>query len=248
MTGLRPELDHQLSRQAIWLKESWLWLLRTRVLEKEPGKRLSALDVGCGPGHVMEVMSSVMDVRGLDIDPEMVAAGKSRGLNIIQGPAEKLPFEDGSFDFVYCTFLLLWVRDPMDVVSEMKRVSRRWVACLAEPDVGARLDYPEGVTHLKDLIVRGMKREGGDPHLGRKLRSVFARCGLDAEVGAHLGVWSIDKLREETPDEWRWIEMTTEPSFDSKLQLERIRTSWDKALDDGSLFQFSPVFYALAQK
>ncbi len=247
MAGLRPELDRQLKRQALWLRESWLWLLRARVLEKEQ-PRPSALDVGCGPGHVMEAMSSVMNVRGVDIDPAMVSEGKSRGLDVIHGPAEKLPFGDGSFDFVYCTFLLLWVKDPHKVVMEMKRVSRRWVACLAEPDFGARLDYPDGLGPLKELVVKGMKSEGADPFVGRKLRSIFARCGLEAEVGAHLGVWGIEKLREETPDEWRWIQMTAGPGFDSKLQLDRVRSSWDKALAEGSLFQFNPVFYALAKK
>ncbi len=247
MAGLRPELDEQLKRQALWLRESWLWLLKTRILEKEPN-RLSGLDVGCGPGRVMEVMAPVMDVRGVDIDPAMVSQGRARGLNIVQGQAERLPFEDGSFDFVYCTFLLLWVKDPVKVVSEMKRVSRKWVACLAEPDFGARLDYPDGLAPLKDLIVKGMKSEGGDPHVGRKLRNIFSRCGLEAEVGAHLGVWGIDKLREETPGEWKWLRMTAEPNFDSKLQLEKIRSAWDKALSEGSLFHFNPVFYALAKK
>lgn len=247
MAGLKPELDRQLKRQSLWLRESWLWLLRTRVLEKEPA-RLKALDVGCGPGSVMEVMSSVMDVRGVDIDPAMVSAGKARGLNVIEGAAEKLPFEDGSYEFVYCTFLLLWVKDPVKVVREMARVSKRWVACLSEPDFGARLDNPDGLAPLKELIVKGIQKEGGDPFIGRKLRGVFAKCGLEAEVGAHLGVWSIEKLREETPDEWRYLQMTAEANFDSRLQLERIRSTWDKALDEGSLFQFNPVFYALAKK
>jgi len=246
MAGLKPELDAQLGRQALWLRDSWLWLLRTRVLEKEQ-RRLTALDVGCGPGHVMEVMSSVMDVRGVDIDPAMVSEGRRRGFDISEGSAEKLPFGDGSFDFVYCTFLLLWVKDPEKVVAEMSRVSRRWVACLAEPDFGARLDYPDGLAPLREMIEKGIRNEGGDPFLGRKLRGIFARCGLDAEVGAHLGVWSIDKLKEETPGEWRYLRMTAEPSFDSKLQLEKIRSAWDKALNERSLFQFSPVFYALAR-
>ncbi len=247
MAGLRPELNRQLKRQALWLRESWLWLLRTRILEKEPS-RLSALDVGCGPGYVMEVLASDMNVKGVDVDPAMVSEGKARGLSIAPGRAEELPYEDGSFDLVYCTFLLLWVKDPAKVVFEMKRVSRKWVACLAEPDFGARLDYPEGLSPLKELVVKGMKAEGGDPYIGRKLRSVFSKVGLSAEVGAHLGVWGIEKLREETPGEWKWIQMTAAPTFDSKLQLERIRSEWDKALGDGSLFQFNPVFYALAKK
>jgi SAM-dependent methyltransferase len=241
----KKNLEEQLRRQSIWLKESWLWLMRKKVLGVD-GRirgRPSALEVGCGPGFVMEVMKEICDVKGLDIDGDMVSICRGRGLDATEGDGENMPFDDESFDIAYCSFLLLWVRNPKKVVSEMKRVSRRWVICLAEPDFGGRLDHPQELGTLSGLIMKGIEKDGGDPLIGRKLREIFSACGLKAEVGVHPGVWDIEKLREESEGEWRYIRSTTEDR-----ELSRLRSSWDESLEKGTLFQFNPIFYAFAEK
>lgn len=249
MASIKLGLDKQLKRQSMWLKESWMWLLENKVLASERGKagKPKALDVGCGTGLVMEVLGELFDVEGIDIDPAMVEECKSTGLKASTADALSLPFEDSSFDIVYCSFLLLWVKDPVKAVSEMKRVSRRWVLCLAEPDFGARIDYPEDLASLTQLIIQGMKDDGGDPFIGRKLRTIFSKCGLKAEIGVHPGVWDLDRLYAETADEWRWIDMTVSVSG-KKGDLSGLRIAWNDALRKGSLFQFNPYFYALAKK
>jgi SAM-dependent methyltransferase len=250
MASIKPELDMQLKRQSMWLKESWMWLLEKKVLSSKEGKStagLKALDVGCGAGLVMEILGELLDVKGVDIDPGMVDEARKRGFDVSQADALNLPYEDSSFDIVYCSFLLLWVRDPVKAVSEMKRVSRRWVLALAEPDFGARIDYPENLAKLTQLIIQGMREDGGDPTIGRKLRSVFGACGLKADIGVHPGVWDLDKLYAETMDEWRWIDMTVNVGG-RKENLSVLRTAWIDALKKGSLFQFNPFFYAFAKK
>ena len=242
------EMDRQLSRQSLWLRESWTWLLEQRVLRHWAGRgRPTALDVGCGPGFVMDVLAQMLDVQGIDIDPVAVAEGRRRGLEVREADAHSLPFENGSFDLAYCSFLLLWVDDPVKVLSEMTRVSRHWVVCLAEPDICARVDFPEELSPLARIAEEGVRGEGGDPMVGRKLRSLFKACGLEAEVGVHPGVWGIDKLREESEAEWRYLELTAQ-DVDGRARLSELRPVWDRALEDGSLFQFNPVFYAFARK
>ncbi|MBU1158615.1 MAG: class I SAM-dependent methyltransferase [Candidatus Thermoplasmatota archaeon] len=197
------DMDTQLSRQSVWLRESWIWLLEQRVLRNWNGRgRPTALDVGCGPGFVMELLAHMFDVQGIDIDPVAVAEGRRRGFEIREADAHSLPFKDNSFDMIYCSFLLLWVDDPAKVLSEMTRVSRQWVVCLAEPDLGARIDFPEELLSLGRIAEEGVRGEGGDPLVGRKLRSIFQACGLEPEVGVHPGVWGIDKLREGTFEAW----------------------------------------------
>jgi hypothetical protein len=44
---------------------------------------------------------------------------------IVQDVCDPLPFEDQSFDFVVCGHLLEDIRDPISVVKEMQRVSKR---------------------------------------------------------------------------------------------------------------------------
>jgi SAM-dependent methyltransferase len=195
----------------------------------------------------MDVLAQMLDVQGIDIDPVAVAEGRRRGLEVREADAHSLPFENGSFDLAYCSFLLLWVDDPVKVLSEMTRVSRHWVVCLAEPDICARVDFPEELSPLARIAEEGVRGEGGDPMVGRKLRSLFKACGLEAEVGVHPGVWGIDKLREESEAEWRYLELTAQ-DVDGRARLSELRPVWDRALEDGSLFQFNPVFYAFARK
>ncbi len=249
MASIKPELDTQLKRQSVWLKESWMWLLENKVLSKEGTSTagLKALDVGCGVGLVMEILGELLKVKGVDIDPGMVDEARKRGFDVSQGDALSLPYEDSSFDIVYCSFVLLWVRDPVKAVSEMKRVSKRWVLALAEPDFGARIDYPERLAKLTQLIIQGIREDGGDPLIGRKLRSVFSACGLKADIGVHPGVWDLDRLYAETMDEWRWIDMTVNVGG-RREDLSVLRTAWIDALKRGSLFQFNPFFYAFAEK
>jgi SAM-dependent methyltransferase len=239
---VRAGLERQLRRQSLWLKESWHYLLRTKVLAGAP--RARALDVGCGPGYVMEALSPLMDIEGVDIDPDMVSMGNARGLAVRQGAAEALPFDNASFDVVFCSYLVMWLRDPERALKEMRRVSRGWVLCLAEPDYGGRLDHPGALGNLRDIIAEGIKRQGGDPFIGRKLRHLFRRCSMEAEIGVHPGVWAIERLGKEFDDEWRLVSELAGPEADIQPHYE----AWKTALANGTLFQYNPVFYALARK
>lgn len=243
----RTGLERQLRRQAAWLSESWLWLLRTRVLPGLP-PRPRALDVGCGPGYVMDVLGKQMDVEGVDIDPDMVESCRARGLSVTKADATSLPFDDGHFDIAYCTFLLLWAKEPFKVLREMRRVCKSWVLCLAEPDYGGRIDHPPELEGLRDLLVEGIRNEGGDPFIGRKLRALLHQSGLEGEIGVHPGVWDLGRLKEESAEEWRWIELAAGPAGLGDGELDGAREAWRAALEGGCLFQFNPVFYALARK
>jgi SAM-dependent methyltransferase len=246
-TGVTSEA--QLLRQLAWLKEPWLWLMRTKVLENielTDGKP-SALDVGCGPGLVMELLSSMFDVQGIDIDPEMARMVRERGYDAVRGDAASLPFEDDSFDIVYCSFTLLWVSEPQTMITEMARVSRHYVVLLAEPDYGGRICHPEELSVLDRCLVGSLVDEGADPFVGRKLGGMMEVAGLDVEMGVHSGVWSPDRLRKEAKAEWESIACSVRDLIDEN-GLERAKVTWDRALADGSLFLFNPVFYAIGRK
>jgi SAM-dependent methyltransferase len=242
-------LEEQLHRQLLWLKDSWTWLLETRVFLDPPlkGIRPSALDVGCGPGYVMELLAPFIDVTGVDKDLGMVGSARMRGLDATQADANDLPYEDGSFDLVYCSFLILWLDDPARAIGEMRRVAKHWVICLAEPDYGGRIDYPDELTSLTRYLASEIKELGGDPYVGRKLRSFFNQNGMKAEMGVHQGVWDLEMLRHQSKQEWASIERAAERHVDA-IALREGNTVWEEALEAGDLFQFNPIFYALGRK
>jgi ubiquinone/menaquinone biosynthesis C-methylase UbiE len=121
------------------------------------GRRLSfdrvqdVLDVGCGIGHWGQLLASVIPpsarVRGVDRDSLWVekaaaraaAHGLANRFDYQVAVAEKLPFEDASFDLVTCQTVLIHTPDPGAVVDEMIRVTRPGGLILAsEPNNIAR--------------------------------------------------------------------------------------------------------------
>ncbi|MDO9537025.1 MAG: class I SAM-dependent methyltransferase [Thermoplasmata archaeon] len=233
---MEKKLIEQLNRQSLWLRDSWLWLLHEKILD---GGTKTALEVGCGAGHVMEILSAYLEVKGVDNDPGMVALCQKKGLDISLADGYKLPFENDSFDIVYCSFLLLWLGEPVKVLKEMSRVSKKWVICLAEPDYGARIDYPSAMEKLGQILVSDLQSRGADPFIGRKLRSIFSDAGLNAEIGVHHGVWPLEKAGKEILGELEWAEESVRGEM--KIVV-------DEALKNGTLLQYNPVFWAVGRK
>jgi SAM-dependent methyltransferase len=89
------------------------------------------LDVGCGNGFFTFYFANIFDTMGLDYSDRMLSINPCEKL--IQGSATMLPFKDNSFDIVFCSGLLHHVKDPIDVILEMKRVSNKYVV-LCEPN------------------------------------------------------------------------------------------------------------------
>jgi len=91
-----------------------------------PGASLRILDVGCGTGANLELLSQFGDAEGVDVSPEALAFCRARGLeNVKQGEAERLPYEDSSFDLVTGLDVVEHLDDDLAGLKEMRRVLRR---------------------------------------------------------------------------------------------------------------------------
>jgi SAM-dependent methyltransferase len=83
------------------------------------------LDVGCGNGNFTYYFNQHRTTFGVDYAAAMLALNPEERLS--QASAFALPFTTGAFDLVFCSNLLHHVPDPVTVVGEMKRVSRRYL-------------------------------------------------------------------------------------------------------------------------
>lgn len=129
---------------------------------------MSALEVGAGSGHLSNYAN---DRFGFFISSDF-------SINMIRmNPATEklccdaslLPFGNGSFDCVICTNLLHHVVSPIDVVKEMKRVSKKYVV-ICEPNRGNPLMFTLGWFK---------KSERGLLKISRSwLRELLKECGL----------------------------------------------------------------------
>jgi len=83
------------------------------------------LDVGCGTGANLELLSEFGKASGVDVSAEAVAFCDARGLeNVKQAVAEALPFEDGSFELVTSLDVIEHLDDDVAGLKEMRRVLR----------------------------------------------------------------------------------------------------------------------------
>ena len=90
----------------------------------------NVLDVGCGTGPVIELLSKKYPEKhfvGLDITPAMIEVAQSKKLpnaEFIVGDAENLPFGDGGFDAVLCANSFHHYPNPEKFFAGVARVLR----------------------------------------------------------------------------------------------------------------------------
>jgi SAM-dependent methyltransferase len=85
------------------------------------------LDVGAGTGALtVELARREADVSAIEPAPSFVEALHARlpGADVRQGPAEELPWPDGSFDAALAQLVVTFMRDAPTGVKEMRRVVR----------------------------------------------------------------------------------------------------------------------------
>jgi ubiquinone/menaquinone biosynthesis C-methylase UbiE len=95
------------------------------------GPGLELLDVATGSGNVaLAAARAGADVTGLDLTPELLEVARARAadadldVRFIEGDAEELPFESGSFDRVTSCFGVMFAPRHQQAASELARVAR----------------------------------------------------------------------------------------------------------------------------
>ena len=95
-------------------------------LRAHAGEPLNILDVGCGTGANLEMLSQFGKAEGVDISAEALEFCRERGLQQVkQGAAESLPYESDSFDLVTGLDVVEHLDDDITGLKEMRRVLRR---------------------------------------------------------------------------------------------------------------------------
>jgi ubiquinone/menaquinone biosynthesis C-methylase UbiE len=164
--------------------------------------------VGCGSGAILgDIPESPAARFGLDLD--MSALRECRinapAVSLLRADGHALPYPDKSFDIAYCHYLLLWVRNPLQVVREMARVSRRVIA-FAEPDYSQRVDEPDELKPLGKLQTESLRRQGANPSFGSMLAETFFRAGIQIEEAGLIQGQEKTRLSDGQENEWAVIE------------------------------------------
>lgn len=237
------------TRQAAWTEQIRSYLLAH--LPRHPAARV--LEVGCGTGVITRsLLSYAQTVCGLDLDTQFLrfAARSVPGAHFTCGDALAMPFPGAAFDAVVCHFFLLWTAIPAQALAEMARVTRPGgtVIAFAEPDYGGRIDYPPPLDELGRLQAEGLRRQGADPEIGRKLSGLFHVAGLrEIETGLLGGQWKGAPSPAERQSEWDVLANDLKGSL-APQQLDELREIDAAAWASGERVLFVPTFYAFGVK
>jgi SAM-dependent methyltransferase len=252
MSDATEQLHHRFCQQAAWTRA-----IRQRAFSQFALPTLqSVLEVGSGTGaitsEIRETSSAL--VIGLDRDPRANAFARTADVRAtcVTGLGEQLPFPPASFDLTCCHFLLLWVPEPLPVLLEMTRVTRPGggVLCLAEPDYGGRIDYPEDLAELGTLQEEALRARGAETRLGRRLRALLHQAGLaDVEAGVLGGEWSDDSSPAEAQQDLEWRTLADDLTGRvAPATLRRLEANYTRSRREGSHILFVPTFFAWGRR
>lgn len=181
--------------------------LLLELLGAVAGKAL--LDVGCGDGALaLRLARRGAAVTGLDADPVMIASARRRTaseaaqLRLIEGQAERLPFNDATFDSVLAVTVLCFIRDAERAVAEMVRVLRpggrliigelgRWSLWAAHRRLRGWFGDPtwRAATFRTATELRGLARVAGLDVVEIRGAAHYPPCELAARVLAPVDLW-----------------------------------------------------------
>ncbi|GAA5851233.1 hypothetical protein JCM9279_007492 [Rhodotorula babjevae] len=215
------------------------------------------LDIGCGPGTITASFAPfVARVTGVE-HPSAAAVlvqardeAQQQGLGKVEyvvADAAELPFEDGAFDVVYCNQVLQHVPDPVAVLREMHRVSRRLVFA-READRGTFALFPPTplLARFDELWSLVARAGGGEPDAARRLKGWAHEAGCSGGAGegegarARAGQVTVTTAGE-TPDPREWgavfaartveggfADKAKELGFATEDELRRIGEAWSE--------------------
>lgn len=156
----------------------WLGARRAELVSDLRGR---VLDLGAGTGANLAhytaparlVLAEPSAAMRAHLAPKL--AGHDLPVELLDAPAEELPFPDASFDTVVCTLVLCTVTDPARALAEIRRV--------LTPSGGLRfLEHVRGhgvAGRAQDLITPLIRRVGAGCHPNRDTAGAIRTAGFD---------------------------------------------------------------------
>jgi ubiquinone/menaquinone biosynthesis C-methylase UbiE len=178
-----------------------------------PGWR--CLDLGCGPGGIIELLSIRAGPTGrviaLDADPVLLeqarALARDRGLGnvtFVQGDAYCTGLARGAFEFVHARFVASIVGRPTDLIAEAVALTcPGGIVALQDPDISTLKCYPPHPAwdRLTQALEQVFACVGNDVRLAQGLYQLARRAGLeDVQYRPFLvGFRSEDRMADFLP-------------------------------------------------
>ncbi len=159
------------------------------------------LEVAVGTGLNLPLYPPTVRLSGVELSPAMLALARQRttehGLDVElrEGDAQALPFDDASFDTTVCTLSLCTIPDPAAAIAEMRRVLRPGGLMLLLDHIGST--WPP-IWAVQRLIEQFTIRSAGEYMTRRQLPLVRA-AGFEIVETQRLKAGTVERIAARRP-------------------------------------------------
>jgi SAM-dependent methyltransferase len=228
----------------------------TRRLLRDAGLRrgMRVADIGCGAGIVTALLAEIVgpkgDVVGVDCSGAQIAAARVQidsgvtNVRFVEASAADTGLPRGSFDLVYCRFLLIHSPEPQRALGEMLALLKpNGILVCEDGDLAsAGSEPPSAPPAFADRWGRPGPQRGVDDTLGRRLYQMVLAAGFaEPEINFNdpaVAQGECDRLWElsvaEAGPAFIDAGLTTADELDSTLAEMR------HAIEDSSLLAVMP--------
>jgi len=155
-------------------KKSWRYRLKRRTYEIIrsinkycPSKKNSILDIGAAEGLMLSAikrMSPEAKCVGLEYSKELIERNRDEKINLVQGDAQDLPFQNDSFDIVTAAAVIEHLPQPAKMLAEARRVLKKdGVLIMTTPDpffekIAGMIGHLDKEKHLETFNLKKLKK------------------------------------------------------------------------------------------
>jgi ubiquinone/menaquinone biosynthesis C-methylase UbiE len=159
------------------------------------------LEVAIGTGRNLSHYPADATVTGVELSPAMLAIARQRAadlgreVDLHEGDAEHLCFDDGSFDTVVCALSLCTIPDPAAAIGDMKRVLVPGGRLLLLDHIGST--WPP-IYVAQWLLERLTIRAAGE-HFTRRQLPLVEAAGLEVVEVERLKAGTVERIFARKP-------------------------------------------------
>lgn len=185
-----PSYDKQIA----FFEKTWFAGGRQWLGQRAHGR---VLEVAIGTGRNLPHYRSDTTITGIELSPAMLAIARERAadlgrkVDLREGDAERLPFDDASFDTVVCALSLCTIPDPAAAIAEMHRVLVPDGTLLLVDHIAS--SWPP-IRAAQWLLERITIRAAGE-HFTRRQLSLVQAAGFEIEEAERLKAGTVERIR-----------------------------------------------------
>jgi ubiquinone/menaquinone biosynthesis C-methylase UbiE len=189
-----PSYDKQIAFfEKIWFAGGREWL----------GQRAHGriLEVAIGTGRNLPFYPADVRITGIELSPAMLAIARERAadlgrhVDLREGDAEHLPFDDASFDTVVCAFSLCTIPNPAAAIGEMKRVLVPGGALLLVDHIAS--SWPP--IHAAQWLVERITIRAAGEHFTRRQLPLVQAAGFQIDETERLKAGTVERIFARKP-------------------------------------------------